>query len=131
MAKISAAPAATLVLPKAPKVDPDTLLALYDANVETGLAVQKVLLDLGRTLVGRQTVYVKEAQAKFEAFLTTGVDAKREPQSYVDEAKAAVEKVVADAKETVELGLKAQSEVVDLVSNRVNANLAQVTAPAA
>ncbi|HET6469445.1 MAG TPA: TIGR01841 family phasin [Geminicoccaceae bacterium] len=117
--------------PALPKFDGDAALALYDANVETLFAVQKVMFDLVRTVAGRQVALVKETLAKLEAATSNGIDGKRPTQSYIDEAKAAVEKAVADAKETVELGLKAQSEVSDLVTKRVKANVAQVTARAA
>lgn len=122
---------AKTAVPTFPKFDADAVLALYDANVETMLAVQKIVIDFGRTLAGRQVAYAKDAQAKIEAALKGGIDTGKQPQAYVDEAKAAVEKAVADAKETVELGLKAQNEVAGLVTKRMKANLSQATATAA
>jgi hypothetical protein len=124
-------PMSKTALPTFPKLDADPALALYDANVETLLAIQKIVIDLGRTVASRQVAYFKDAQAKAEAALKGGFDARKQPQAYVDEAKAAVEKVVADTKETVELGLKAQNEVAGLVTRRVKANLSQATATAA
>ena len=63
--------------------------------------------------------------AKSEA-LFKGFDAKKQPTVYADELKAAVERAVADVKETVDLGIKAQSEVVDLFVKRATANFDEI-----
>ena len=60
-----------------------------------------------------------------------GFDAKKQPTVYADEMKAAVEKAMADVKETVDLGIKAQSEVVDLFVKRATANFEEMKAVAA
>ena len=60
-----------------------------------------------------------------------GFDAKKQPAGYADEVKAAVEKAMADVKETVDLGIKAQSEVVDLFVKRATANFEEMKAVAA
>ena len=49
-------------------------------------------------------------------------NAKDKPQAYVDEFKSALEKSVADMKETMDLGLKAQNEVVDLFVKQAGKN---------
>ena len=45
--------------------------------------------------------------------------------------KAAVERAMADVKETVDLGIKAQSEVVDLFVQRATRNFEELKAVAA
>jgi phasin family protein len=116
--------------PAMPKLDVEALVALQRANLETVVAAQRIFLDLAQTVAKRQAELVREGFAKagvmFKAF-----DAQREPQSYVDEVKAVVEKAMADAKETMDLGIKAQSEVVDLFVKRATKNLEEVRALAA
>jgi hypothetical protein len=73
---------------------------------------------------------VKEMMTKSEAMLK-GFDGKKQPVAYADEVKAVVEKAMADVKETVDLGIKAQSEVVDLFVKRATANFEELKAVAA
>src|SRR3954453_15589402 len=54
-----------------------------------------------------------------------------QPAAYVDEMKAVVEKAMADVKETMDLGIKAQSEGVDLFVKRATQNFEDVKAIAA
>lgn len=114
-----------------PKFDFDALVALQKANVETVVAAQKIFFDLFQAVSKRQAELVKEFAGKFEGSFKGGFDAKKQPAAYVDEAKAAIEKAVADAKETLDLGLKAQAEVVDLFVKRATANFDQVKSIAA
>lgn len=112
-------------VPTFPKFDLEALLALHKANLETWFQAQKILFDYTQTLTKRQIELVNEMFAKAEGFLK-GVDAKKQPQAYVDEAKQAIEKAMAEAKEAVDLGLKAQAEVVELFVKRAAANLDEV-----
>jgi phasin family protein len=109
-----------------PKMDFDALVALQKANLETLLAAQRIVLDLAQTVAKRQAELVKELMGKAEVAMKGGFDSKKQPAAYVDDAKAAMEKAVADAKETIDLGLKAQNEVVDLLVKRASANFEQV-----
>jgi hypothetical protein len=68
--------------------------------------------------------------AKSETMLK-GFDGKKQPAAYAEEVKAAMEKAMADVKETVDLGIKAQSEVVDLLVKRATANFEDMKAVAA
>lgn len=112
-------------LPSFPKFDLDAFVALQKANLETWFQAQKILFDYTQTLTKRQAELVNEMLAKAESFLK-GVDVRKQPQAYVDEAKQAIEKAVAEAREAVDLGLKAQAEVVDLFVKRAAANLDEV-----
>ncbi|GBD43905.1 hypothetical protein HRbin40_01388 [bacterium HR40] len=112
-------------IPTFPKFDPEALVALHRANLETWFQAQKILFDYVQTLTRRQAELVNELFARAESFLK-GADAKKQPQAYVEEAKQAIEKAMAEAKEAVDLGLKAQAEVVDLFVKRAAANLDEV-----
>ena len=94
------------------------------------VAAQKIMFDLVQTVAKKQVEMVKEAMAKTD-LLFKGFDAKKQPAVYADEMKAAVEKAMADVKETVDLGIKAQSEVVDLLVKRATANFEEMKAVAA
>ena len=121
---------AQLQMPAMPKFDVEALVTLHKANVETFVAAQKILFDLAQTVAKKQVEYVKEMMAKTEAMFK-GFDAKKQPAVYADELKAAVEKAMAEVKETVDLGIKAQSEVVDLFVKRATANFEEIKAVAA
>jgi len=117
-------------LPAMPKFDVEALVTLQKANIETFVAAQKILFDLAQTVAKKQVEYVKESFAKSEA-LFKGFDTKKQPTAYADELKAAVERAVTDVKETVDLGIKAQSEVVDLFVKRATANFDDLKSTAA
>jgi hypothetical protein len=103
---------------------------MHKGNLETAVAAQKVMFDLAQTIAKRQADFVKEGFAKAEVMFR-GYDARKQPQVYVDEMKAAVEKAMADVKETVDLGIRAQAEVVNLFVKRATKNLEGVKALAA
>lgn len=104
-----------------PKFDVESALALYKANIETVVAAQKVMFDFSQTMARRQVEIVKESFARAEQYMR-GLDVKKQPQSYVDDARAAIEKAMADVKEAMDMGMRAQSEVVDLFVKRASAN---------
>ena len=114
----------------APKFDVDALMSLHRGNFETFVAVQKVWLDLAQTITRKNADLFRDYVGRAEG-LAKGYDSQKQPQSYVDDMKAAVEKAVAEVKENVDLGMKAQSEVVDLVVKRANANIEGVKGLAA
>jgi phasin family protein len=117
-------------LPALPKFDVEALVTVQKANVETFVAAQKIIFDLIQTVAKKQVEIVKEAMAKADVMFK-GFDAKKQPTAYADEMKAAVEKAMADVKETVDLGIKAQSEVVELLVKRATANFEEMKAVAA
>ena len=116
--------------PLAPKFDLDALVAFQKANLETVVAAQRIFFDLAQTVAKRHAEFVKESFARVETAFK-GYDAKKQPAAYVDEMKAVVEKAMADVKETMDLGIKAQSEVVDLFVKRATQNFEDVKAIAA
>ena len=117
--------------PALPKFDLDALVALQKANLDTVVAAQNIMFDLAQTVAKRHADLVKDAFGKAETLFKGGYDAQKQPQAYVDEVKAVVEKAMADVKETVDLGFKAQSEVVDLFVKRATQNIEDVRGLAA
>ena len=87
------------------------LVALQAAGIEAIVAAQKLMLDLAQTTAMQQVETIKSMMAQ-------GVDSDRQPMAYA----AAVEKAMADVREAMELGIKAQSEVADLFVRRASAH---------
>src|SRR5437764_8351713 len=90
--------------PLAPKFDLDALFAFQRANLETVVAAQRIFFDLAQTVTKRHAEFVEESFARVETAFK-GYDTKRQPQVYVDEMKAVVEKAMADVKEAMDLGI--------------------------
>ncbi|MCB2011960.1 MAG: phasin family protein [Geminicoccaceae bacterium] len=112
------------------KFDVDAIVALQKANMETMVTAQKILFDLAQTVARRQSEMLKENFTRSEK-LFQSFDASRQPTDYMDEARSAMEKALADVQETVDLGMKAQNEVVDLFVQRASKNFEEVKAFAA
>ena len=112
---------ATPAMPAMPKFDVEAMLSLHKSNLETFVAAQKIMFDLAQTMAKRQSELMKDAFTHSEAMMK-GFDGKKQPQHYMDDAKAAMEKAIAEAKETMDLSMKAQTEVVDLFVKRATAN---------
>lgn len=117
-------------VPAMPKFNVEALVAMQRANLETVVAAQRIVFDLAQTVAKRNAEMVKEMFQR-AGTMTRGADMGGQPQAYVDEAKSAMEKVMADVKETMDLGIKAQSEVVDLFVKRATRNFEDVKALAA
>lgn len=105
-----------------PKFDLDGFLAIQKANVDTMVAAQKIMLDLAQTMGQRQAEMAKRALGQLEG-MVKGFDGKKQPGAYVEDMKVAVEKAMAEVKESMDLGMKAQTEVVDLLVKRASRNL--------
>lgn len=116
--------------PVMPKFDFDAVMALHKANLETMVAAQKIMFDLAQTMAKRQSELFKDAFSSTESMMK-GFDGKKQPQAYMDDAKTVLEKAIAEAKETMDLGMKAQTEVVDLFVKRATANFDEAKSIAA
>lgn len=108
-----------------PKFNMEAYLALQRANVETMVAAQKIFYDFAQTMTTRNAKFMGEMFTKTETMIKS-YDAKKQPLDYVDDAKAEFEKAMADAKETMDLGMQAQNQVVDLFVKRASANIEEV-----
>lgn len=117
-------------LPAMPKFNVEALVAMQRANLETVVAAQRIVFDLAQTVAKRNAELVKELLQRAGTVARTP-GASGQAQSYVDEAKSTMEKVMADVKETMDLGLKAQGEVVDLFVKRATRNFEEVKGLAA
>lgn len=99
----------------------DAIVSMQKANLETAVAAQKIMFDLAQTVARRQAGIVQEMMGRVEGMMK-GFDAARQPTDYVGDMRSAAEKVMAEVKETVDLGMRAQAEVVDLFVKRASAN---------
>ncbi|MCB1882821.1 MAG: phasin family protein [Geminicoccaceae bacterium] len=109
----------------APKFDLDSYVGMHRTNLETFAEAQRVMLDFAQTMTRRQADLMKDMLDRMGGF-ARNADAKDRPQAYVDEFKSALERTVADMKETMDLGLKAQNEVVDLFVKQAGRNFDEV-----
>ena len=103
----------------------DQFFAMQRANMHTLAETQRVVLDYAQTVGSRQAELMKEMVERFNAVMhrTNGKD---RPDAYADEVKAVMEKSVADLKETMDLGMKAQHEVFELLMKQAAQNLDEV-----
>jgi hypothetical protein len=113
---------------KLPKFDLDALFAVQKANLATTHEAQAVLVDAFQAIAKVQQGRVEQAVAEAKAVL----EGKKlsDAQAVLAEVKAAVEKNVATTKEVVELTLAAQRRVVELFTQRAQANAAELKAAA-
>ena len=114
---------------KLPKIDLDAVFGLQKANLATAQEAQNVLLDAAQAIVRAQYGWAEEAAAEVRAALNA--KAPKQPEAVLAEVKAAAEKAVAVAKESVDLGVMAQRRVADLLSRRAAANVEQIKVLAA
>jgi len=105
-----------------PKFNVDAVVAMHKANVDTMLEAQGIWMQTAEAIAKLQYGWVEETLKQGETFLKGDVS-KKKPEEFIADAKAAADKVMAVAKEQADLGMKAQAQVADLVSKRVNANL--------
>lgn len=106
-----------------PKLDVNAVVAMQKANLDTFIQAQKIWTDAAQSIAKLQAGYVNDLVSRAQAMLA--VRDPRNADSYVADARAAAEKAVTVAKQQIDLGAKAQAEVVDLVAKRVTANFEQ------
>ena len=104
-----------------PKFDFGSLVAMQKGNVETLVQAQGVMVEAAQAIAKLQTGFLEETFKNMQTFLK--FDGKAKPETYFADAKAAAEKAIAVAKEELDVGMKAQTEVVQLVSKRAAANI--------
>ena len=133
MAKIASAssPLPEFKLPglKLPKLDLDALFGLQKANLATLHEVQSVLVDAAQAIARVQYGWVEETVAGAQAALRR--KEPRSPESFANESKAAAEKALSVAKQSLELAVAAQRRVVELVTQRGQGNANELKALAA
>ena len=108
----------------------DAAVALHKANMDTMVEAQSIWMQTAEAMAKLQYGWVEETFKQGEAMMKGDV-AKKKPEEFMADAKAAADKVMAVAKEQADLGLKAQKKVADLVTKRVNANIEEAKTLAA
>ena len=116
---------AKITLPefKLPKFDLDALFGVTKANLAVAHEAQTVLADAAEAITRLQYGYAEE--------LVAGAKEPKEPQAALAEVQAAAGKAVEVTKQGVDLSVAAQQKVVELVSQRVKANVDELKALAA
>jgi hypothetical protein len=114
---------------KLPKIDLDALFGLQKANLAVAQETQSVVLEAVQAIVRLQHGYANEVVETLKAAATAKAPAK--PEAVLADVQAATQKAVAVAKQGVDLGVAAQQRVVELVSQRVKANVDELKAIAA
>ena len=114
---------------KLPKVDLDALFGLQKANLAVAQETQSVVLEALQAIVRLQHSYANEVVETLKGAVSAKAPAK--PEAVLADVQAATQKAVAVAKQGVDLGVAAQQRVVELVSQRVKANVDELKAIAA
>ena len=114
---------------KLPKIDLDALFGLQKANLAVVQETQSVLLEATQAIARLQKGYADEVVETLKAAVSGKAPAK--PEAVLADVQAATQKAVAVAKQGVDLGVAAQQRVVELVSQRVKANVDELKAIAA
>ena len=114
---------------KLPKFDLDALFGLQKANLSVAQETQSVVLEAFQAIVRLQHGYALEVVETLKTAAKTKEPAK--PETVMADVKAAAEKAVAVTKQGVDLGVAAQQRVVELVSQRVKANVDELKTIAA
>ena len=104
---------------QAPKfVNVEALQAMQKANLDTLVRAQQVFADAARAISKLQVAWLNEAGGAFKGYVPTGVRGPAAGDVFAKAQAGAVE----TGKAQVEIGLKAQQEVADLVAARVQKN---------
>lgn len=114
---------------KLPKIDLDALFGLQKANLAVVQETQSILLEATQAIARLQKGYADEVVEALKAAVSGKAPAK--PEAVLADVQAATQKAVAVAKQGVDLGVAAQQRVVELVSQRVKANVDELKAIAA
>ena len=113
-----------------PNFNVDAYVAMAKANFDTAVKAQSIFADAAQAIAKVQYSYAEETM-KAAQLAFKPETAKRKPEEFVADAKAAAEKAFAVAKQEAEMALKAQQEVADLVSARLTDNFESVKSLAA
>ena len=108
----------------------DAYVAMAKANFDTAVKVQTIMADAAQAIGKVQYAYAEEAMKNAQAAFKPET-AKKKPEEFVADAKAAAEKAFAVAKQEADLAIKAQKEVAELVTARLHDNFENVKSLAA
>lgn len=108
-----------------PTFDQGAFAPLMKEFIAAAAKTQRVLLDASETMMLRQLKLSGELLEKAQAAMVN-FDMGKKPEAYFEEAKATAERMQAVAKENVDTGIKAQSEVADIVSHQLSETVEEV-----
>ena len=114
---------------KLPKIDLDALFGLQKANLAVVQEAPSVVLDAIQSIVRLQDGYAQEIVQTVQAAAKVKEPAK--PETVLADVQAATRKAVSVAKQGMDLGVAAQQRLVELMSQRVKANVDELKAIAA
>ena len=132
MAKASVVPFPTdIKLPelKLPKLDLNALFGAQTATLAAVHQAQIVLADAVQAIAKVQYGYAEQAAAEAKSALTAKELPK--PEAVMASLKAAAEKGQSTAKEVVDLAVAAQKQALELLTQRAQANMAELKSIAA
>ena len=115
--------------PAFPKLGVNAVVGLQRDNIETVLKAQRIVSETAQAVAKLHADWLREVAQQVQAFAK--VDPTRKPEAVLADARAAAERAFVVARQEIDLGTRAQSEVVDLLAKRAAANLDQVKAFAA
>jgi cellulose synthase (UDP-forming) len=126
---IGADMAKTAATPVFPTFDVNAFASMQKANVETLLQAQRIVSETAQAVAKLQADWLKEVAQQMQAYF--GAAAAKKPEAMLADGRAATERALAVARQGFDLGVRAQSEVVDLFTKRAVANLGEVKSFAA
>jgi hypothetical protein len=121
--------AKTAATPVFPTVDVNAFASMQKANVETLLQAQRIVSETAQAVAKLQADWLKEVAQQMQAYF--GAAAAKKPEAMLADGRASTERALAVARQGFDLGVRAQSEVVDLFTKRAVANLGEVKSFAA
>jgi hypothetical protein len=121
--------AKTATTPVFPTFDVNAFAGLQKANIETLLRAQRIVSETAQAVAKLQADWLNEVAQQVRAY--AGVRAAKKPEAMLADGRAAAERAFAVARQGFDLGVRAQSEVVDLLTKRAVANLDEVKSFAA
>lgn len=114
---------------KLPKFNLDALFSLQKANLAAVQEVQNVLVDAAQAVVKLQYGLMQDAVTNGRAALTSK-EAKK-PEAVLADVQAVAERAVAVTQQGVDLSVSAHRRVIELLSQRAQANIDELKALAA
>ena len=114
---------------KLPKINLEALFSLQKPNLAAVQEVQNILVDTAQAIARIQYGLVQDAIATAQGALS--VKEAKQPEAVLANVQTVAEKAVAAAQQGVDLSVSAQRRVIELFSQRAQANIDELKALAA
>ncbi|MCB1883155.1 MAG: phasin family protein [Geminicoccaceae bacterium] len=105
-----------------PKINLDALVAMQKANIDALVEARNVLMGATQAIAKLQLGWYEQSLKHMQT-LAKGDAAKNKPEDFFAEVKAVTERAMAVGKEQTDLGFKAQQQVAEIVTKRVQKTL--------